>query len=93
MRYFVLTYNSRASGEHDITAFGDENSAFVAVKKQPSPRTTEKEEVLFRLDSMDTLCKTHFWYFCTGAEIIDRMQEVLEQLPRSARIQLAVSEA
>ena len=93
MRYFVLTYNSRASGEPDIKALDDENSAFVAVKEQPSPRMKEKEVVLFRLDSVDTLRKTHFRYFCTGAEIIDRIWEVLEQLPRSVRIQLAASEA
>ena len=93
MRYFVLTCNSRASGEPDITAFDDENSTFVAVKEQPPPRTTEKEVVLFRSDSVDTLRKTHSRYFCTGAEIIDLMWEVLEKLPRSARIQLAASEA
>ena len=93
MRYFVLTYDSRASGEPEIAAFDDENSAFAAVKKATIAKNDGEEVVLFRADSVDTLRKTHSRYFCTGAEIIDRMREVLEQLPRSARIQPAASEA
>lgn len=93
MRYFMFTYDSRASGEPDITVFDDENSVVAAVKKAAIAKNDGEDMALFHVNFVDTLRKAHSRYFCTGTEIIHRMREVLEQLPRSARIQLTASEA